>query len=219
MKTKNIILYIVICLIVIAGLAVWKAKGFSTELHFSSRKQIQLSNNTGINIEDINEICKEALGNTEFVVQPVENFGNSVIIVARDITDEQRNKIVESFNKKYETELKNDKIEIESIPFIRVKDLIEPVKIPGIISLAIILVYFIVRYKNIGWKQVTLKTILAPIVAEFLLFSIIAITRLPFGRTSIACGVGLYFIVIFILTVLFEKQKSKLVDKPAKNNN
>ena len=43
MKTRNIIIYIIICLIIIAGLAVWKAKGFKTELQYSSRKQLELS--------------------------------------------------------------------------------------------------------------------------------------------------------------------------------
>ena len=112
MKTKNLIIYILICLIVIAGIAVWNAKGFNTELQFSSRKQIVLSNYTGIEISDIKSIVSEILGNTEYIIQPVETFGNSVSIVARDITEEQKTKIIEKFNEKYKTELKSDNIKV-----------------------------------------------------------------------------------------------------------
>ena len=48
MNTKNIIIYIIMCLIIIAGIAVWDSQGFNSELQYSSRKQIQLSNKTGI---------------------------------------------------------------------------------------------------------------------------------------------------------------------------
>ena len=108
MKTKNLIIYIIICLIIIAGLAVWQAKGFKSELQYSTRKQIELSNYTGIEISDINAIVSEALGNTEFLIQPVETFGNSVSIMAKEITEDQRNQIVDKFNENYKTELKSD---------------------------------------------------------------------------------------------------------------
>ena len=146
MKTKNLIIYILICLIVIAGIAVWNAKGFNTELQFSSRKQIVLSNYTGIEISDIKSIVSEILGNTEYIIQPVETFGNSVSIVARDITEEQKTKIIEKFNEKYKTELKSDNIEIKSIPFTRIKDAINPFILPGIISLIIITLYGIYSF-------------------------------------------------------------------------
>ena len=53
MKTINKILYIIICIIIIAGIIVWKYNGFNLELQYSNRDQINISNNTGINIEDI----------------------------------------------------------------------------------------------------------------------------------------------------------------------
>ena len=40
MKNKNIIIYVIICLIIIAGIAVWEAKGFRTEMQFTPRKEI-----------------------------------------------------------------------------------------------------------------------------------------------------------------------------------
>lgn len=209
MKTKNIITYIIICLIIIAGIAVWDSKGFNSELQYSSRKQVQLTNNTGIEIAEIKNIAKEVLGDTRFFVQEVEKFGNSVAIVAEEITEEQRNQIVEKFNSKYGTDLKAEDIEIVSIPFTRVKDVVKPFIKPGIITLAIVLAYFLIRFSKLGWKKIVANTIFMPIIAELLIFSIMAIIRIPFGRLAIALGVGLYVAVIANLTNMFENQKSK----------
>lgn len=211
MKNKNIIIYVIICLIIIAGVAVWEAKGFRTEMQFTPRKEIELTNYTGIDVSDIEAIASETLGNTRFMVQRVETFGNAVVIVAKDITEEQRNNIVTKFNEKYGTELKSENIEIVSIPFTRIKDVIKRFIVPGIVSLVLFLTYFVIRYKNIGWKKVTIKTLLTPVVAELLLFSIISIIRVPFSRLAVSLGVGTYISIIIVLTIMFENQRNKII--------
>jgi len=218
MKNRNLIIYIVICLIIIAGVAVWESKGFRTEMQFAPRKQIELTNYTGIKISDIEEIAKEVLGNTKFMVQPVETFGNAVVIEAKDITEEQRNDIVTKFNEKYGTEVKSENIEIINIPFTRIKDVIKRFVVPGSITLAMVFIYFIIRFRKIGWKKVIIKTLLLPAVAELLLFSIISITRLPFSRLAVTCGIGLYMISIIALTVMFENDRNRIIEELETNN-
>lgn len=213
MKTKNIIVYIIICLIIIAGIAVWDSKGFNAELQYSSRYQMQLSNHTGIEISDIQEIVSEVLGDTSFFVQKVEKFGNSVSIIAEEMTEEQKNQIVEKFNEKYEHDLDKEDVELIYIPFTRVKDVIKHFLVPGIITLVIAMVYFLVRYRKLNWKIILAKTILAPIIAELLMFSIMAVVRIPFGRISIALSVGLYVAVIAILANMFENQRNKFLEE------
>ena len=80
---------------------------------------------------------------------------------------------------------------------------------PAIVSLLLVLGYFVIRFKKIGWKKVALKTIITPIVAELLLFSIISITRLPFSRLAVSIGAGLYISIIITLTVIFENERNK----------
>ena len=218
MKNKNIIIYVIICLIIIAGIAVWESKGFRTEMQFTPRKEIELTNYTGIEISEMESIASEVLGNTRFIVQPVETFGNAVVIVAKDITEEQRNNIVTKFNEKYGTELKSENIEIVSIPFTRIKDVIKRFIAPGIISLVLVLGYFVIRYKKIGWKKVTLKTLITPVVAELLLFSIISIIRVPFSRLTVSLGVGTYISIIMLLSVMFENQRNKIIKELEGNN-
>ena len=218
MKNRNLIIYIVICLIVIAGLAVWEAKGFRTEMQFAPRKQIELTNYTGIEVSDIEEIAKEVLGDTKFIVQPVETFGNAVVIEAKEITKEQRNNIITKFNEKYGTEVNSENIEIKAIPFTRIKDVIKRFIVPGICTLGIVLIYFAFRFKKIGCKKIIIKTLLLPSVAELLLFSIISIIRLPFSRLSVACGIGLYLISIIFLTVMFENDRNRFIEEMETKN-
>lgn len=218
MKTKNLVIYIIVCLIIIAGLAVWNAKRFHAELQYARRNQIQLSNYTGIDVSDVEKIASEVLGNNRFKVQRVETFGNSVAITANSITEEQRNQIVEKFNEKYKTELKSEDIEIVSIPRTRIKDVIKPFIAPGIGTLALVTIYFLIRFRKQGVKKVLLKTILLPIVAELLMFSIMAIARIPFGRLAVGFGVGLYFVSVLILTVLFENERNAYIAEHENNN-
>lgn len=211
MKTKNIIIYIIICLIIIAGIAVWDSKGFNSELQYSSRYQIELSNNTGIEKSDIEEIASEVLGDKRYFVQEVENFGNYVAIVSEEITEEQKNEIVQKFNDKYQTEVNSDDIAIKYIPFTRVKDVIKHFAFTGAITLGIIMIYFLIRFRKLGWNFIIFSTLFYPIIAEILMYSIMAIVRIPFGRLAIALSIGLYIAVVIVLTCIFENKRKELI--------
>lgn len=214
MRTKNILLYVIICLVIIAGVAVWSSKGFSRELQYSSRYQIRLYKHTSFDISEVENIANEVLGNTRHFVQKSEIYGNNVSIVSEEMTEEQRNKIVEKFNEKYEdSELEPDNVEIRYIPFTRIIDIVKHYIVPGIVSLVVVLVYFLIRFKKLGWKTVAFKTVGLPIAAELLLFSIISIARIPFGRTAIAVSLGLYLATIMVLTCIFESQRNKYIEE------
>ena len=76
------------------------------------------------------------------------------------------------------------------------------------------LIYFLIRFKALSIKSILAKVVIIPVILELLLYSIIAITRIPFGRIAIACGVGLYVIIIAILANNFEnKREEKLAEK------
>ena len=216
MSTKNKILYIIAILVIIAGIVVWKLKGFNLELQYSTRDQLNLNNNTAINTDEVRQIVSETLGNTGFIIQEIETFGNSVSIVAKDITDEQKSQIIQKFNEKNGTELKTEEIQINSIPFTRVKDVIRPYVIPGIIITLIILGYFYIRFSGLDKRKIIAKTIIYVIGFELLLYSIIAITRIPFGRVAVASGIALYAIVITWLTSKFENEKEDNIAKEQK---
>ena len=211
MKTRNKILYILVCLIIIIGIVIWKNNGFNMELQYSARNKINISNNIGVNKIEVEQIVSEILRDKRYFVQEVETFGNSISIVADEITNDEKNQIIEKFNERYETEINNDDIEIVFIPFTRVKDIIKPFILPGIVTFAIILIYFLFRFKNLEFKKIFGETVIIPVLAELLLYSSIAITRIPFGRVVIACSIGLYVVVISILVNKFENEREKKI--------
>ena len=78
------------------------------------------------------------------------------------------------------------------------------------------MVYFIIVYRKIGLKKVLLKGIFIPIIVELFFYSVIAITRIPYGRIVNAIAIGLYIISIYGLTTYFQKEKENLLENDKK---
>lgn len=218
MKKNKKIIYIITALIIIIGIIMWYLIGFNKELQYSKRNQIQISNQTSIELNDVKDIAKEVLGNVRQTVYPVEIFGNYVLIEADEITEEQKTQIIEKFNEKYSTEIEADDVEIINISATRVRDIVKRFITPGLITLIIILIYFIIRYRKMNKKEVILKTIFVPIITQLVFYSIIAICRIPLGKVTTAISVGLYVINIGILTNYFENNKKQIIQKSEENN-
>ena len=117
MKSKNIIIYILVSLIIVVGIITWKAKGFNLELQYAKRYQMSISNKTGIDKTDVEQIASEVLENKKHFVQEVETFGNSVSIVCEEISEKQKDQIIQKFNEKYKTDIKSKDVKIIEIPF------------------------------------------------------------------------------------------------------
>ena len=68
-NAKNKYLYIILCLIVIAGAIVYFTKGFEFDMEYAKKDQIIVTNKTGIDISKINQISKEILKGKKVKVQ------------------------------------------------------------------------------------------------------------------------------------------------------
>ena len=123
----------------------------------------------------------------------------------QEITDEEKTNLIAKVNEKYNTELSADTIEIENIPHTRARDIVKPYVAPFIIATIIILVYMAIRYHKLGSIKIIAKTIGINLVAQATLISIIAITRIPFGRLTIPMVLLVYLVTLFVMTNRFEK--------------
>ena len=63
-----------------------------------------------------------------------------------------------------------------------------------------------IRYRKIGVLRTLLKTIATSVIAQAVLLSIIAITRIPVGRLTIPMIVTVYMLTLVGLTTNFEKK-------------
>lgn len=218
-KNKNIIIGILIAIIIIAGIAVTLTIGLNFDLKYQETKQIQLNLGTEFNIDDIKQITNEVLPGQNVMIQKVEVFEDAVSIVSNNITDEQKQSIIEKINEKYETaEIEADTIEIETIPHTRGRDILKPYIAPFVLATFIILVYMAFRYKKIGSIKTIFKTLGIIILMQLVLFSIIAIARIPVGRVTIPLVLGVYLLTLIGITTNLEKElKTKVSEEENKN--
>lgn len=206
MTKKQKILSVIIAVIIIAGAIVTGVKGLNYDLRYQETKNIELYIAKDFEIADIKAITDEVMGKNPVIIRKVEVYEDSVSITAKEITDEQKQSIIDKINEKYQTELSADSTQIQTIPHTRGRDIVKPYITPFIISTAIILVYMAIRYRKIGVLRTLLKTIATSVIAQAVLLSIIAITRIPVGRLTIPMIVTVYMLTLVGLTTNFEKK-------------
>lgn len=212
------IICIVVAIIIVIGAIICAKKGFNIELMYSNRQEIMLSNSTEMDISKIEEISKSILGNKNVKVQELERFGNAVEIIATSISDEEKQNLINKINEECKTDISNDDIDIINIPNTRIRDILKPYILPSIITFVAVLLYFTIIYHKIGLRKVLVKGIFTPIITELLYYSIIAITRIPFGRISNSIAIGLYVVNIGILSIYFYNAKEMLQKNDKKEN-
>lgn len=217
-KNKKIIIGILIAIILIAGIAITLTIGLNFDLNYQETKQIQLNLGTEFDKNDIKGITDEVFSGQKVMIQTVEVFKDAVSIRTTDITDEQKQSLIDKINEKYESaEIEADSVEIETIPHTRGRDIVKPYIAPFALATFIILVYMAFRYKKIGSTKTILKTLGMVILMQAILLSIIAIARIPIGRVTIPLVLGVYLLTLIGLTTSFEKQlKTKVSEEEKK---
>lgn len=210
-KTKAICL--ILAIVIIAGIVIMATIGFNIELSIKRNDRVELYLEKDFEISDIKNITNDVFKNEPVVIQKVEVFGDTVGIIAGEITDEQKQQLVEKVNEKYSLELSADTIETEKIPNERVLDLISPYIFAFSLASGLILVYMLLKYKKIGMVNVLIKTIGAIVITQAVLFSAIAITRIPVGRLTIPMVIVVYLGTLFALTHDYENKLAKIKEE------
>ena len=121
-------------------------------------------------------------------------------------------------NKKYGTENKAEDIKVIHNSKIKLSSIIKPYIVPIAISVLVILVYVIVRYRKLGILKTIVSYILTVGAVESVFLSIIAITRFPINRLVIPIGLLLYVTTITILGFLNENKLLKIIETEKTKN-
>jgi len=210
---------ILMLLIIIAGIVMVSVKGFNFDLKYQDTQRVELYLKTEFNISDIRQITDEVFGNQKVTIQKVEVFEDSVSITTTSISDEQKSNLITKINEKYGTELTAEDTTVEDIGHTRGRDIIKPYIIPFAIAVIVVLIYLGIRYYKLSIAKVIAKSIGIIALAQILLFSVIAITRIPIGRLTIPMVILLYLLTLFGITNMFEKDlsKKKLEENKDKN--
>ena len=202
-RNKKIIAIAILALIILAGIVVVNILGFNKQLEFKQGQSIDVYVRKEIDEKKIKEIANEVLGK-ENMVQLVEIYKDMVTIRAEQITEEQKNNIVNKIKENYEFEQTAEETIINTVPATRILDMYKHYVIPMIISGVLILAYMLIRYNKKGVIKVLLRTILIPIIAELVLLSLIAITRIPLGVYT-----PILVIIVYLASIVFVTKKNE----------
>lgn len=214
---KEKVLYIVLVMLVLIGVIVYKNKGFNLDLTYADRQELIISFQKEIDESKIKDIAKSVLEGKEVRIQNVGRFRTSIQIISTNISDEEKQKIIEEINKEYEIELSDDDINFISVSHSKLTDILKPYIKPAVATILVVLIYSILIYNKIGIVKVALKITVLPIIIELSYYALIVITRLPFGKITNAIALGIYIMSIFGLTIMFQNEKESL-NKEQKEN-
>lgn len=218
MKNIQKVIYIIIAILIIAGICVVSIKGYKKELDYSDRQIIVLTNNLGFDKTKVEEIAKNVLVNKEVKVLEVERFSNAVEIISTEINEQEKEDIINKVNEEYTLEIQKDDISIIDIKETKIKDMINPYIFSVILTFILIIVYFMIMYHKLGLKNIFAKSVFIPILFEIMYFSVIAIARVPLGKVVFAISMGIYVLSIGYLSFSFHNKKQKLFKLDKKEN-
>ena len=202
-KNKIIIASSIISLIILAGIVVVGVWGFNKELRFAQSQKIDVYVEQRVDTDKIKTIANEVLGMYN-MVQTVEIYQDMVTIRARSISEEQKNTIVNKVKEIYEFEQTVDKVNIDTVPATRIRDMYKQYVLPLIISGVLVVVYMIIRYHKKGILKVVATTVFIPVIAELILLSWMVIVRIPIGRFT-----PILIILVYIASIWFVMNKNE----------
>ena len=207
MKQKNIkiITIAIMALIILAGIVVTGIFGFNKELRYSQAKSFDIYIQQQVDLKKIKEIVNENLDWADNIVQTVEIYQDLITIKAKEITDEQKNNIVNKVKENYEFTQTAEDTTINTVSGTKFIDIYKKYIVPFAISAVLVLIYMAIRYYKKGVFKVIGRTIIIPIFAEMLLLSIIALARIPVGRFTPVLVIVMY--VASILMVIKQNEK------------
>lgn len=208
-KEKSKLLIGIVAIVIIAGIVVVMTMGFNFELKYQESQSIEIYSNKEFKLEEIKKIVKEVI-QSDVMVQEVELYGDTVLITSKEITEEQKEQIINEVNQTYETELKAEDITIENNPHIKGFDIIKLYIIPFILATAIILVYVGIRYRKIGTYKVIALTTIILVGMLAILGSLIAITRIPVGKYTMPIVIAVYLLTLVGITTYLENKLKEI---------
>ena len=179
--------------------------GYNKELKFEKSQSIDIYVEQKVDESKIKNIVHEALGNANYTVQTVEIYKDMVTIRSEQITEEQKNNIVNKIKENYEFKQTAEETTINTVPATRIIDMYKGYILPFTISGILVLVYMVIRYYKKGILKVLARTVAIPVFGELFLLSVIVIARIPVGRFTPILVIGMY--IAAILIVIKENEK------------
>ena len=161
------------------------------------------------NVEDVQAAVKEALGKDDVKVEKEEESPKYASIEVNLLTEKGVEKINEKINEKLEISNQSSAINASNVitsvrvPRVRLIDMAKQYILFTGIATLIVIVYFAIRFKKIGIKDVIQDSITVLVFAELLYMSVIAIVRFPVNKLVVMGAYAVYFAVLTYLNAKY----------------
>lgn len=207
--SKKIILLGII-LLIIAGIVVVALKGVKVSLILQQHEELNVYIGKPTNIKDMKDICKDVFNDKRFVVRNLDIFSDAYSINVESVINEERDELITKVNEKFGVNITIDDISEKNVSNIRIRDIIKPYIKPVLISAVLMAVYVVIRFRKESAIKLLGKISGMIILTESVIFSIIAVLRVPLSATMINL---MAVIAIIELCLYINKLESKKIGK------
>ena len=146
-KDKKNIFLAIIGIVILAGIIMFCIKGLNYNLSYGKNASISVNMGKDVDKNEVKQLVEETIG-SRANVRTLNESNSSILITVKEISDEQKNNLVAKINEKYSLELSQEDLKITNNAQIKLCDLIKPYIAPSIISIALIMIYFVIRYRK-----------------------------------------------------------------------
>ncbi len=204
MSKKSKIISIILVIIFIIAIVLTGIRGLNVDLNYARGTSILFDIGQQFNTKDVEDIAREVWPEGQIIVQKVEVYDETVLIKVSGVNDDQLTELANKINERYGLELTSEDLTVQYNSNVKLRDIISPYIVPLLIATALIVVYYSIRFR--GVKEI-LELLIKLIIAEGILFSIYAITRLPIDVFTMPLAMIVYSGVAIYVTVKNEKGK------------
>lgn len=217
MKLSKKICFLALVLLILAGIIVVALKGFNVGLMARQHESLEIVIGKTFETKDIKAICKEVFGDKKVVIRVIEVFSDAVNINVESATDEEKQELVKKINEKYGLELKVENVTVKVSSNIRIRDMIVPYIMPGLVSAILITLYLVLRFRKVNAIKLLLNLYGTVIVTMLALASLIAVTRFPFTSLVVNGMVIIAILEVIAFTAKMESKYDQMVLEQSKN--
>ena len=217
MKSCKKVCFLALVLLILAGIIVVALKGFNVGLMARQHESLEIVIGKSFEVKDIKDICKEVFGDKKVVIRVIEVFSDAVNINVESATDEEKQELVNKLNEKYGLELKNENVTVKVSSNIRIRDMITPYIVPGLVSAILITLYLVLRFRKVNAFKLLLNLFGIVIVTMLAIASLIAVTRFPFTSLVVNGMVIIAILEVIVFTAKMESKYDQMVLEQSKN--
>lgn len=209
---KKKIVVALIAVVLIAGLICAGTRGFNVDAMYANATKLNVYIGKDFDKDAVKSIAKEIFTGKEVLVQKVRPFQDVVSITTSDVEDWQIEELAKKLNEQYALTLEKEDIVKTQMPYMELKDMLKQYMVPLAISLVLALAYMGVRFRKIGCIKTMGIAIGSIVIAEAILVSAYAITRLPVNMFAISASLTIMGLV-FIGTTFYLEQQLRLISE------